>query len=317
MEDIVLNEEDVPGALFTKDPEEYSVVNLKRWLECHGLKQTGKKQCLIDLDRVKNAIAAKTNVDPKIDNGKWYEMKSSKSLVGLAQSSKDHQSPRSTPTVTAPWKPFPSLDIPSMFNYGHIYHYLVESIANFATNNSDSSSDGDGDSFTSTAKPLRKGNLLLKSDFVEDLQDNSNDQYYFLRARVHHSMKREDALKTMIGLSKVSGAVQFAECNCKASALARCSHIAAVLLKLQNFVEQSQLGHSIDIPSTSKPCTWNTGKKRKKTPEAIHKADYSDSKAKAQRILSWDPRPEAYQQGPSSADINEFVKDLKVGICIF
>ena len=46
MEDIVLNEEDVPGAHFTKDPEEYSVVNLKRWLECHGLKQTGKKQCL-------------------------------------------------------------------------------------------------------------------------------------------------------------------------------------------------------------------------------------------------------------------------------
>ena len=44
MEDIVLNEEDVPGASFTKDPEEYSVVNLKRWLECHGLKQTGKKQ---------------------------------------------------------------------------------------------------------------------------------------------------------------------------------------------------------------------------------------------------------------------------------
>ena len=47
MEDIVLNEEDVPGAHFTKDPEEYSVVNLKRWLECHGLKQTGKKQYLI------------------------------------------------------------------------------------------------------------------------------------------------------------------------------------------------------------------------------------------------------------------------------
>ena len=46
MEDIVLNEEDVPGAHFTKDPKKYSVVNFKRWLECHGLKQTGKKQCL-------------------------------------------------------------------------------------------------------------------------------------------------------------------------------------------------------------------------------------------------------------------------------
>ena len=32
MEDIVLNEEDVPGAHFTKNPEEYSVINLKRWL---------------------------------------------------------------------------------------------------------------------------------------------------------------------------------------------------------------------------------------------------------------------------------------------
>jgi len=47
MDDIVLNEEDVPGAHFTKDPEEYSVVKLKRWLESHGLKQAGKKQCLI------------------------------------------------------------------------------------------------------------------------------------------------------------------------------------------------------------------------------------------------------------------------------
>ena len=47
MENIVLNEEDVHGAHFTKDPEEYSVFYLKRWLECHGLKQTGKKQCII------------------------------------------------------------------------------------------------------------------------------------------------------------------------------------------------------------------------------------------------------------------------------
>ena len=42
MDDFVLNEEDVPGAFFRKDPSEYSVIQLKRWLECHGLKQTGK-----------------------------------------------------------------------------------------------------------------------------------------------------------------------------------------------------------------------------------------------------------------------------------
>ena len=42
MDDFVLNEEDVPGVFFRKDPSEYSVIQLKRWLECHGLKQTGK-----------------------------------------------------------------------------------------------------------------------------------------------------------------------------------------------------------------------------------------------------------------------------------
>ena len=44
MDDFVLSEEDVPGAFFRKDPSEYSVIQLKRWLECHGLKQTGKAE---------------------------------------------------------------------------------------------------------------------------------------------------------------------------------------------------------------------------------------------------------------------------------
>ena len=40
MDDFVLSEEDVPGAFFRKD----SAIQLKRWLECHGLKQTGKAE---------------------------------------------------------------------------------------------------------------------------------------------------------------------------------------------------------------------------------------------------------------------------------
>ena len=174
MDDIVLNESDVPGAYFNKEPEEYSVIQLKRWLQCHGLKQTGKKQCLID--RVKSAITAKANVDPKIDNGKWYDIKKTKT-IGLCDDSHDHTTP------SAVWNPFPSLDVPKMFNYGHIYHYLVESIANFCTKTEgdDSSSNSDNESgFTSTAKPLRKAQLLLKSDFLEQLEDNSNDIFFGL-----------------------------------------------------------------------------------------------------------------------------------------
>ena len=64
MEDIVLNEEDVPGVHFTKNPEDYSMIPLDwmPWFEADW-----KKPCLID--RVKNGMAAKQNVDPKIDNG--------------------------------------------------------------------------------------------------------------------------------------------------------------------------------------------------------------------------------------------------------
>ena len=41
---IVLNEEDVPGAKLMKAPNDCCVEELKRWLECHGLKRTGKKR---------------------------------------------------------------------------------------------------------------------------------------------------------------------------------------------------------------------------------------------------------------------------------
>ena len=36
---IILNEEDVPGAKLSKDPTAYNMEELKRWLECHGLKK--------------------------------------------------------------------------------------------------------------------------------------------------------------------------------------------------------------------------------------------------------------------------------------
>ena len=39
MDEVVLTEKDVPGAYLSKDPSEYTVPMLKRWLECHGQKK--------------------------------------------------------------------------------------------------------------------------------------------------------------------------------------------------------------------------------------------------------------------------------------
>ena len=69
----ILKEDDVPGAKLTKPPEKCMVEELKRWLECHALKKSGKKNELIL--RVNDALKLNLPVDVKIDGGKWYNLK--------------------------------------------------------------------------------------------------------------------------------------------------------------------------------------------------------------------------------------------------
>ena len=65
---MVLTEEDVVGAVLMKDPSECLVLELKRWLECHGVKRTGKKRELIG--RVRGCLTMDNSVGRKIDHGK-------------------------------------------------------------------------------------------------------------------------------------------------------------------------------------------------------------------------------------------------------
>ena len=117
---VVLTEDAVPGAKLRNPPNECSVEQLKRWLECHGLKKSGRKGELIE--RVTLSIG-KIKVDPKVDGGKWYEIKRD----GLSVFSNYVFEPETLSPVGG-WRVFPSCDIPGMFNYGHIYYYLVESV---------------------------------------------------------------------------------------------------------------------------------------------------------------------------------------------
>ena len=69
---IILHEGGVPGAKLSKDPSACNIEELKRWLECHGFKKSGKQEILIE--RVRQGIG-KIKVDPKVDGGKWYNLK--------------------------------------------------------------------------------------------------------------------------------------------------------------------------------------------------------------------------------------------------
>ena len=83
-------------------------------------------------------------------------------------------------------------------------------------------------------------------------------------------------------LSNVSGYVKYASCDCKASSLGRCAHIAAVLLKLS---DTSTAEENIVTPSTSKPCIWNKGKEHEKKPQKFHLAEYASRKRKSQHNI--------------------------------
>lgn len=70
----VLTEDDngVPGSKFEREPEEYTVDQLKRWLKCRGLKLTGKREDLVQRVRDCERSGNYHTPDPAIDHGKWF-----------------------------------------------------------------------------------------------------------------------------------------------------------------------------------------------------------------------------------------------------
>ncbi|CAC5369921.1 unnamed protein product [Mytilus coruscus] len=159
-----------------------------------------------------------------------------------------------------------------------------------------------------TSKPLTKGEQYVKSGSVTNIMDTvkRGTCYYFLKAKVDASMKKEQRT-VHVTLSNVSGAVLDASCTCPASALGRCNHVAAVLLFINKHVKE----HGYDpLACTSKPCEWNQGKKTGKNPSKISDAIYSSYKQKTVKLCDFDPRPQHMRQVPYDAK-KEFVNDLK------
>ena len=71
-----------------------------------------------------------------------------------------------------------NLNLPQNFNYGNIYHYLVESINKVCCHDDyDDEEYGDEDESIEkvTSKPFKKGTWLLKNGFVHDPQDNEDE----------------------------------------------------------------------------------------------------------------------------------------------
>ena len=234
-----------------------------------------------------------------MDDGKWFQLK----VMGEKEKQPASSHPQPIMPITG-WKPFQSCPIPTLFNQGHIFHYLVESVR--FTGNSDS----EGDSSATTVKPMRRGQQFVDSGHVKNVSDTLNNDCYYVRAEVLPSMRSDPAKHVYVCLSCKSGSVLDASCDCKASALGRCSHVSALLLFLDGHVKEH--GNDSVQACTSLPCLWNVGSKRTKNPQDVQKATYPSKRKPPQTdTMTFDPRA-VNARKVTGGQVNTFLKDLQV-----
>ena len=201
------------------------------------------------------------------------------------------------------WKPFPGHSIPVGFCYGSIYEHLVTSAVLIPLQTADD--DGAVDRDYVTGKPLRKGREFFKSGFITELQDCTVSIYYFVKASVYASYKK-DLYHVTVTIRSPDGNVVNASCECAASAMARCSHIAGVLFAVEDYT--IEFGCE-PLACTSKLCSWNQGSKRKQ-PSVVHKQTYNKKRA-ANRMIDFDPRRvDDVSMSDSVSNLNNFVSTL-------
>ena len=138
--------------------------------------------------RVKDVVHAGKleDNDITVDCGKWYNLK-------VADNTISDQAP------ILGWNPFPSRPVPSNLNYGHVYHYLLESVVLIG----EKGKVEDTSLAHMTSKPLNKGEQYVKSGAVTSIMDATQGEYYYIKAMVDASMRNKQRTVT-VTLSSIS-----------------------------------------------------------------------------------------------------------------
>ena len=181
----------VPGWKSKQDLDNYINTQLKRWLICGGLKLSGIRADLISC--VGDCLKSGNHyvLDSSIDEAKWLQAKILKENNINRTHLKDLRVPQ---TPKSGCRVFPSQDIPSLFIYGFVYHYTLESlpvVEENLNNNEDEKNPQDTGLGHMTDKPFTVGAKYLDSGFVQNLSDNKSNEHYFVRAHVWSSMQSD------------------------------------------------------------------------------------------------------------------------------
>ena len=235
-----------------------------------------------------------SNLSITIDSGKWY----AKKLEELTDGNRDPKIGRpQRPTLTLPicgWKKFPSQNIPDSFNKGHIHFYMYESARIIGQNGNDC------DINYATSKPFDRAEQYISSEYITAVQDVSTKDCYFVKANIKSSFCDKYHF-VHVTISKASGGVLDASCSCKASAMGRCSHVAALLKCIVDHVEQN--GYELSA-CTSLPCKWNRPTHKRKKPQTLTKAEYPTKS----RFIKDKATLAEFDPGPSKCERSDITK---------
>ena len=102
---------------------------------------------------------------------------------------------------------------------------------------------------------LRKAKTFLRDEYLKDIEANSNQRYFYLRAKCYHSFRKNDAPHSLrFVLCIVSGEVMHANCSCKAGKVGYCNHVLALMFKGCKFsLYDSQATDDLDNEDDEQP----------------------------------------------------------------
>ena len=102
---------------------------------------------------------------------------------------------------------------------------------------------------------LRKAKTFLRDEYLKDIEANSNQRYFYLRAKCYHSFRKNDAPHSLrFALCIVSGEVMHANCACKTGKVGYCNHVLALMFKGCKFsLYDSQATDDLDNEDDEQP----------------------------------------------------------------
>ena len=87
------------------------------------------------VERVRDCLDLNIPIDPNVDDGGPYKAKAARAVSLEMLATQDLEIPLVINTIpvhgfpVSGWTPFPSRDVPEMYNYGSALYYVVESLS--------------------------------------------------------------------------------------------------------------------------------------------------------------------------------------------